>query len=51
MFKISKSTLWVKKCGRSDRGFESIDDVTKDTYFYSLPFRGGVIQQKRIQIL
>ncbi|XP_046608754.1 uncharacterized protein LOC124299533 [Neodiprion virginianus] len=38
--KCAKCELWVKKCGRSDRGFRSIDDVTKDTYICSLHFHG-----------
>ncbi|XP_072385766.1 uncharacterized protein [Diabrotica undecimpunctata] len=38
--KCSKCNLWVKKCGRSDRGFKSIDNVTKDTYICSLHFYG-----------
>ena len=38
--KCAKCELWVKKCGRSDRGFKSIDDVTKDTYICSLHFHG-----------
>lgn len=38
--KCAKCELWVKKCGRSDRGFRSIDDVTKDTYICSLHFLG-----------
>lgn len=38
--KCRKCALWVKKCGRSDRGFRSINDVTKDTYICSLHFYG-----------
>lgn len=38
--KCAKCDLWVKKCGRSDRGFRSIDNVTKDTYICSLHFLG-----------
>lgn len=36
--KCSKCDSWVKKCGRSDRGFKSIDDVTKDTYICILSY-------------
>ena len=38
--KCAKCELWVRKCGRSDRGFRTIDDVTKDTYICSLHFLG-----------
>lgn len=36
MFKCAKWKLWVKKCGRNDRDFKSIDDVTKALMFVSL---------------
>ncbi|XP_044741264.1 uncharacterized protein LOC123302404 [Chrysoperla carnea] len=38
--KCKKCDLWVKKCGRNDRRFRSIDNVTKDTYICSLHFYG-----------